>query len=82
MDMAEATVTCYDLTGQSGASATPTKTTSEYKECANCGVNDTPLWRKYNDHDLCNACVTILLFLVAFHSSGATRIWPQPAGFV
>jgi Zn ribbon nucleic-acid-binding protein len=28
----------------------------EYKECANCGVTDTPLWRKYNDHDLCNAC--------------------------
>lgn len=32
------------------------KSSCDYKECANCGVNDTPLWRKYNDHNLCNAC--------------------------
>jgi len=28
----------------------------EYKECANCGITSTPLWTKFNDHDLCNVC--------------------------
>ncbi|KAH9392793.1 Transcription factor GATA-4 [Tyrophagus putrescentiae] len=40
----------------SAAAAAVVVQSTEYKECANCGVNDTPLWRKYNDHDLCNAC--------------------------
>src|SRR5690606_15079917 len=43
--------------GEAGGPSQPrANQLSEYKECANCGVHETPLWRKYNDHDLCNAC--------------------------
>ena len=55
MDMTESGVACYSAE-QNEANVAQVKGPTEYKECANCGVNDTPLWRKYNDHDLCNAC--------------------------
>lgn len=57
MDMTESDVACFTTTTSlKNVTESDVKGPSEYKECANCGVNDTPLWRKYNDHDLCNAC--------------------------
>ncbi len=31
-------------------------TRADGKICANCGVIDTPCWRKFGDLDMCNAC--------------------------
>ncbi len=53
----------HDITTEEGdGSADPdteyrhVHTRADGKVCANCGVIDTPCWRKFGDLDMCNAC--------------------------